>query len=215
MCLLSTCVSPLKTLPFPVVCERPHIAITSETEVGRVTYRPAKKFDRNHRRYQRGSAGTDGLQQQFLQHDEQLVGKRSSAAATSAAAARQRGRRGTGPARHPPPATGARRSRRTRPDLEGKNVTSTRPSSRPRMRRTEKPSSFSPSAPARTSQYEGSKEFEAQIGVRVQSGNPPDIGIFPQPGLLSQIVERPPAPSSRCPRRLEECRQDRTTPRTG
>ncbi len=37
-------------------------------------------------------------------------------------------------------------------------------------------------------QYEGSKEFEAQIVVRVQSGNPPDIGIFPQPGLLSQIV---------------------------
>ncbi len=37
-------------------------------------------------------------------------------------------------------------------------------------------------------QYEGSKEFEAQIVVRVQSGNPPDIGIFPQPGLLSQLV---------------------------
>lgn len=37
--------------------------------------------------------------------------------------------------------------------------------------------------------YEGSKEFEAQIIVRVQSGNPPDIGIFPQPGLMKQIVE--------------------------
>ena len=36
--------------------------------------------------------------------------------------------------------------------------------------------------------YEGSKEFEAQIVVRVQSGNPPDIGIFPQPGLISQLV---------------------------
>lgn len=40
-----------------------------------------------------------------------------------------------------------------------------------------------------TVQYEGSKEFEAQIIVRVQSGNPPDIGIFPQPGLIRQIVE--------------------------
>ncbi|MBM9477549.1 carbohydrate ABC transporter substrate-binding protein [Nakamurella flavida] len=39
-----------------------------------------------------------------------------------------------------------------------------------------------------TVNYEGSKEFEAQVGVRVASGNPPDLGIFPQPGLLSQIV---------------------------
>jgi alpha-glucoside transport system substrate-binding protein len=37
--------------------------------------------------------------------------------------------------------------------------------------------------------YEGSKEFEAQVIVRVQSGNPPDVAIFPQPGLLQQIVE--------------------------
>lgn len=37
-------------------------------------------------------------------------------------------------------------------------------------------------------QYESSKEFEAQVIVRIQSGNPPDIGIFPQPGLLSQLV---------------------------
>ncbi len=39
-----------------------------------------------------------------------------------------------------------------------------------------------------TVKYEGSKEFEAQVVVRIQSGNPPDVGIFPQPGLLSQIV---------------------------
>jgi alpha-glucoside transport system substrate-binding protein len=39
-----------------------------------------------------------------------------------------------------------------------------------------------------TVNYEGSKEFEAQIVVRVQSGNPPDVAMFPQPGLLSQIV---------------------------
>ncbi len=37
--------------------------------------------------------------------------------------------------------------------------------------------------------WEGSKEMEAQIGVRVSSGNPPDLAIFPQPGLLTQIVE--------------------------
>jgi alpha-glucoside transport system substrate-binding protein len=36
--------------------------------------------------------------------------------------------------------------------------------------------------------YEGSKEFEAQLVVRVQSGNPPDIAWFPQPGLLQTVV---------------------------
>jgi alpha-glucoside transport system substrate-binding protein len=35
---------------------------------------------------------------------------------------------------------------------------------------------------------EWSKEFEAQIVVRVQSGNPPDIALFPQPGLLQTVV---------------------------
>jgi alpha-glucoside transport system substrate-binding protein len=36
--------------------------------------------------------------------------------------------------------------------------------------------------------YEGSKEFEAQLPVRVQSGNPPDIAFIPQPGLLQTLV---------------------------
>ncbi|GEK80467.1 alpha-glucoside ABC transporter substrate-binding protein [Agrococcus baldri] len=36
--------------------------------------------------------------------------------------------------------------------------------------------------------YEGSSEFEAQINVRVQGGNPPDLAIFPQPGLLASVV---------------------------
>lgn len=35
---------------------------------------------------------------------------------------------------------------------------------------------------------EFSKEFEAQIVVRVQSGNPPDIAYMPQPGLLQTVV---------------------------
>src|SRR5690606_31802149 len=37
--------------------------------------------------------------------------------------------------------------------------------------------------------YEGSGEFEAQIQVKVDGGNAPDIGIFPQPGLLARFVE--------------------------
>lgn len=38
--------------------------------------------------------------------------------------------------------------------------------------------------------YESSKEFEAQIAVRAQGGNAPDIAIFPQPGLLADMASR-------------------------
>jgi len=37
--------------------------------------------------------------------------------------------------------------------------------------------------------YEGSKEFEATISIRVDGGNAPDIADFPQPGLLSTFVK--------------------------
>lgn len=43
-----------------------------------------------------------------------------------------------------------------------------------------------------TIKYEGSREFEAQLLVRVQSGNAPDIAYLPQPGLLKTIVEQYP-----------------------
>ncbi len=36
--------------------------------------------------------------------------------------------------------------------------------------------------------YEGSSEFEAQLTVRVQGGNAPDIAFVPQPGLLNTLV---------------------------
>ena len=38
-------------------------------------------------------------------------------------------------------------------------------------------------------EYEGSKEFEASISIRVNGGNPPDIVDFPQPGLLETFVK--------------------------
>ena len=37
-------------------------------------------------------------------------------------------------------------------------------------------------------QYEGSKEFETSISIRVDAGDPPDIADFPQPGLLANLV---------------------------
>jgi alpha-glucoside transport system substrate-binding protein len=39
-----------------------------------------------------------------------------------------------------------------------------------------------------TIKYEGDKAMETQILVRARAGNPPDIGIIPQPGLLAQLV---------------------------
>ena len=37
-------------------------------------------------------------------------------------------------------------------------------------------------------EYEGSREFEAQLLVRIQGGNQPDIAYIPQPGLLRTVV---------------------------
>jgi len=37
--------------------------------------------------------------------------------------------------------------------------------------------------------YEGSREFEAQLLVRLQAGSAPDIAYIPQPGLLKTIVQ--------------------------
>jgi alpha-glucoside transport system substrate-binding protein len=39
-------------------------------------------------------------------------------------------------------------------------------------------------------EYEGSKEFEAQLPIRIEAGNPPDIAYLPQPGSLRTLVEQ-------------------------
>ncbi|WP_150307090.1 ABC transporter substrate-binding protein [Planctomonas psychrotolerans] len=36
--------------------------------------------------------------------------------------------------------------------------------------------------------YEGSQQFETQINVRAQGGNPPDLAIIPQPGLFASLA---------------------------
>lgn len=40
-----------------------------------------------------------------------------------------------------------------------------------------------------TINWNGSKEFEAQLPVRVEGGTAPDIAVFPQPGLLKAMVD--------------------------
>ena len=47
--------------------------------------------------------------------------------------------------------------------------------------------------------YEASREFEAQISIRAQGGNAPDIALFPQPGLFADLASRgflKPAPAA-------------------
>lgn len=40
-----------------------------------------------------------------------------------------------------------------------------------------------------TIEYEGDRSFEEQIGVRVDGGNAPDIGMFPQPGKIRDFAD--------------------------
>lgn len=40
-----------------------------------------------------------------------------------------------------------------------------------------------------TVDYQGDKSFETQVLVRARAGNPPDLAIVPQPGLLKQLVQ--------------------------
>ncbi len=39
-----------------------------------------------------------------------------------------------------------------------------------------------------TIKYEGSRDFEAQLPVRLKAGNAPDLAYIPQPGLLNTLV---------------------------
>jgi alpha-glucoside transport system substrate-binding protein len=39
-------------------------------------------------------------------------------------------------------------------------------------------------------QYQGTKEFEANIAIRIEGGDAPDVVDFPQPGLLSGLVAK-------------------------
>lgn len=43
-----------------------------------------------------------------------------------------------------------------------------------------------------TVKYEGSRDFEAQLPVRIKAGNAPDVAYLPQPGLLATLVRENP-----------------------
>ena len=41
-----------------------------------------------------------------------------------------------------------------------------------------------------TIEYTGSANFDSQIGTEVQEGNAPDLAIFQQPGLITDLATR-------------------------
>ncbi|GAA2388792.1 ABC transporter substrate-binding protein [Dactylosporangium salmoneum] len=40
-----------------------------------------------------------------------------------------------------------------------------------------------------TVEFQGEREFDTQVQVRIKGGNPPDLAVFAQPGLVKQLVE--------------------------
>jgi alpha-glucoside transport system substrate-binding protein len=49
--------------------------------------------------------------------------------------------------------------------------------------------SYFESCTGATIEYEGTGEFEADMAIRVDGGNAPDIALFPQPGLMANFAD--------------------------
>lgn len=73
-------------------------------------------------------------------------------------------------------------------DLEGKTVTVYTSIVEPEQKSQEDSYDAFEECTGVTVEYEGSREFEAQLQVRIKAGNAPDIAYLPQPGLLNTIV---------------------------
>ena len=73
-------------------------------------------------------------------------------------------------------------------DLEGKTVSVYTSIVEPEQKSQEDSYDAFEECTGATVDYEGSREFEAQLLVRLQAGNAPDIAYLPQPGLLNTIV---------------------------
>ena len=150
--------------------------------------RSARVFSSNKRKITAAVAGISALALALTAcSSSSTSGTSSTSAVTSAAASGSSAAVSAGPVSASIPWCDTIKS--TYGDLTGKNVgvyaTIVAPEDQPYV------NSFKPFEDCTGAKvtYEGSKEFEAQVIVRVQSGNPPDVAIFPQPGLLQQIVE--------------------------
>ncbi len=73
-------------------------------------------------------------------------------------------------------------------DLEGKTVSVYTSIVEPEQKSQEDSYDAFEECTGVTVEYEGSREFEAQLLVRIKAGNAPDIAYLPQPGLLNTIV---------------------------
>ena len=75
-------------------------------------------------------------------------------------------------------------------DLEGKSVTVFGPWLGPDKTLVENTLAYFEAATGVDVQYSGSDSFEQQIVIDTQAGSPPDIAVFPQPGLARDLAAK-------------------------
>ena len=76
----------------------------------------------------------------------------------------------------------------TGPDLSGESLTILGPWMAPEDESFRDVISIFENATGATVEYGGSDEFEQIINIDCQAGSPPDIAVFPQPGLAANIA---------------------------
>ena len=76
----------------------------------------------------------------------------------------------------------------TGPDLSGESLTILGPWMAPEDESFRDVISIFENATGATVEYGGSDEFEQIINIDCQAGSPPDVAVFPQPGLAANIA---------------------------
>ena len=76
----------------------------------------------------------------------------------------------------------------TGPDLSGQKVTISGPWLAPEDGYMREISSIFEKATGATVEYGGSDSFEQQIVIDIKAGSPPDLAVFPQPGLAANMA---------------------------
>ena len=180
---ISACRKPLKTFSFLLTCERPH-TLSNEMEVNRMAHKATRK------RLAATVAGVGAIALVLSACGSSSSSSgTTSAAATSAAASSAAGGGGSASAGPVSGDSGWCDTVKSKyGDLTGKTVGIYTTITGTEADAYKKSYQLFTECTGATVAYEDSKDFEAQVLVRIDSGNAPDIAIFPQPGLLSQIV---------------------------
>lgn len=184
---ISACKKPLKTFSFLVMCERPH-TLSNEMEVNRV----AHKATRKRLTATVAGVGAIALVLSACGSSSSSSGTTSAAATSAAESSAATGGASGGASASAGPVSGdsgwCDTVKEKYGDLTGKTVGVYTTITGTEADAYKKSYQLFTECTGATVAYEDSKDFEAQVLVRIDSGNAPDVAIFPQPGLLSQIV---------------------------